>query len=162
MRLAAELTEGLRARGESLCTAESLTGGQLCVLLTATPGASQVVRGGVVAYQTPVKHAVVGVDAAILEQYGAVSEQTALALATGARRMFDATWAVSTTGVAGPTRQENKPVGTVFLAVAGPVSGTAALLLNGDRERIREQTCAAAIALLHALSGIGPSRVPLE
>lgn len=155
MQLAAELTETLQQRGESLCTAESLTGGQLCVILTAAPGASAVVRGGVVAYQTPVKHDVVGVDAHVLEQYGAVSEQTAVQLADRARAMFSATWAVSTTGVAGPTRQEGKPVGTFFVAVSGPVAGVLPLMLNGDRDRIREQTCAAAIAMLHRLAGIG-------
>lgn len=155
MRLAAEVTEALRQRGESVCTAESLTGGQLCVMLTAAPGASDTVRGGVVAYQTPVKHDVVGVDADLLQRYGAVSPQTAAALADRVRSLFGATWALSTTGVAGPARQEGKPVGTVFVAASGPVSGLVALELTGDRERIREQTCAAAIALLHSLLGIG-------
>jgi nicotinamide-nucleotide amidase len=154
VQLAAELTQALAERGETVCTAESLTGGQLCVILTAAPGASQSVRGGVVAYQTSVKHDVVGVDAALLHTYGAVSAQTAQALAAGARRLFDATWAISTTGVAGPATQEGKPVGTVFVAVNGPTSAVVPLQLNGDRDRIREQTCAAAISLLHKAAGI--------
>ena len=154
MHLAADVTQTLADRGESVCTAESLTGGQLCVILTAAPGASDSVRGGVVAYQTPVKHAVVGVPDDILEEHGAVSWQTAVALAERARTMFEATWALSTTGVAGPATQEGKPVGTVFVALAGPRSGHLHLQLNGDRNRIREQTCAAAIALLHTLAGI--------
>lgn len=154
MQLAADVTQSLLDRGQSVCTAESLTGGQLCVILTAAPGASEVVRGGVVAYQTPVKHLVVGVPSEVLEAHGAVSAQTALALAQRAREMFGATWALSTTGVAGPTTQEGKPVGTVFVAVAGPQSGVVHLALNGDRDRIREQTCAAALALLHNLAGI--------
>ena len=124
------------------------------MILTAAPGASDSVRGGVVAYQTPVKHDVVGVPADILEAHGAVSEQTAVALAEKAREMFSATWALSTTGVAGPATQEGKPVGTVFVALAGPRSGVVSLELEGDRDRIREQTCAAALALLHKLAGI--------
>jgi len=155
VQLAADVTQTLQERGESVCTAESLTGGQLCVILTTAPGASESVRGGVVAYQTPVKHDVVGVPAHILEEHGAVSEQTAVALAECARQMFGATWALSTTGVAGPTTQEGKPVGTVFVALAGPRAGVVSLQLEGDRDRIREQTCAAAIALLHKLAGIG-------
>ena len=152
MRLAAELTQALEARGESVSTAESLTGGLLCAYLTAAPGASATVRGGVVAYMTDVKHSVIGVDAGLLREYGAVAAPTAIALARNARRMFASTWAMATTGVAGPTEQEGKPVGTVFVAAAGPdVAAVVHLQLNGDRVRVREQSCAAAIGVLHRL-----------
>lgn len=152
MRLAAELTRALEARGESVSTAESLTGGLLCAHLTAVPGASASVRGGVVAYMTDVKNSVVGIDEALLREYGAVSAQTATALAQNARRMFGSTWAMSTTGVAGPTEQEGQAVGTVYVAAAGPqVHAVARLQLEGDRDRIREQSCAAALGVLHRL-----------
>lgn len=152
MRLARELTQALEARGESVSTAESLTGGLLCAYLTAVPGASATVRGGVVAYMTDVKSSVVGVDEALLREHGAVSAPTAIALADNARRLFASTWAIATTGVAGPTEQEGKAVGTVFVAAAGPdAQAVAHMRLNGDRARIREQSCAAAIALLHRL-----------
>lgn len=150
MRLAADLTQTLQERGESVCTVESLTGGLLCAYLTAAPGASQTVRGGVVAYMTEVKHDVVGVEADLLREHGAVSAHAAVSLARHGRQMFDATWAIATTGVAGPTEQEGQPVGTVFVAVAGPDAvGVAHLQLNGDRVRIREQSCAAGIGLVH-------------
>jgi PncC family amidohydrolase len=152
VRLATELTNALQARGESVSTAESLTGGLLCAYLTAAPGASNTVRGGVVAYMTEVKHSVVGVDALLLREHGAVSAPTAVALAQNARQMFASTWSVAATGVAGPTEQEGKPVGTVFVAAVGPrMRAVAELHLNGDRVRVREQSCAAAIGLLHRL-----------
>lgn len=152
MRLAVELTQALEARNESVSTAESLTGGLLCAHLTAAPGASATVRGGVVAYMTDVKSSVVGVEETLLREYGAVSAPTAVSLARNARRMFGSTWALATTGVAGPTEQEGKPVGTVFVAAVGPnAAGVVHLQLNGDRVRIREQSCSAALAVLHRL-----------
>ncbi len=163
MRLASELTQALEARGETVSTAESLTGGLLCAYLTAAPGASATVRGGVVAYMTEVKNTVVGVDAQLLQRHGAVSAPTALALAQQARLMFGSTWAIATTGVAGPTEQEGKPVGLVFAAAAGPdTEAVTELRLNGDRVRIREQSCAAAIGVLHRLLEYRPGDVSLE
>lgn len=152
MRLADELMRALATRNETVCTAESLTGGMLCAELTAAPGASATVRGGVIAYMTEVKRDVLGVDPRLLEEFGAVSAPTAVALARQAARLFQADWGIGTTGVAGPTEQEGKPVGTVFVAVAGPTSeAVVALRLNGDRVRIRQQSCAAGMALLHRL-----------
>lgn len=148
MLLARDVVAALARREESVSTAESLTGGLLCARLTGVPGSSAVVRGGVVAYETDIKHTVLGVDQHLLATAGAVAQETAEAMAEGTRRLFGATWGVATTGVAGPARQEHKPVGTVFIAVSGPVSALAALRLSGDREGIREQTCAAACALL--------------
>lgn len=152
MRLAADLTQALEARAESVSTAESLTGGLLCAYLTAAPGASATVRGGVVAYMTEVKSSVLGVDEGLLREHGAVSAPTAISLARNARRLFGSTWAMATTGVAGPTEQEGKAVGTVYVAAAGPdAAAVVHLQLNGDRVRIREQSCAAAIGVLHRL-----------
>lgn len=152
MALVEDLLQALADRGQTVCTAESLTGGMLCAQLTAAPGASQTVRGGVVAYMTDVKRDVVGVDADLLQEHGAVSAQTAVALARNAARLFLADWAIATTGVAGPTEQEGKPVGTVFVAAAGAqAEAFVALHLPGDRVRIRQQSCAAGVALLHRL-----------
>lgn len=141
----------LRSRDESVCTVESLTGGLLCAALTDVPGASVVVHGGLVAYTTEVKGHVVGVDEHLLTEFGAVSQQVAQALAERAREIFGSTWAIATTGVAGPSSQENKPVGTVFVAVAGPESAVLRLALTGDRRKIREGACGHALDLLHSL-----------
>lgn len=149
--VAHEVIQALQARDQSVCTAESLTGGLLCVRLTDVSGAAEVVRGGIVAYTMDVKSDVVGVDQDILSQYGAVSRQTATALAKRAREIFSATWAMATTGVAGPTTQESKPVGTVFVAVDGPRSAVVQLALSGDRQQVRESTCQHALELLHRL-----------
>lgn len=148
MTLAADLVAALVAADQTVSTAESLTGGLLCGALTSVPGASAVVRGGLVAYATQVKAEVLGVPAELLAENGAVSEPVARAMAQGARDLFGSTWALSTTGVAGPDRQEGKPVGTVFVALAGPRSVVHSLHLTGDREQVRGQTCEAALELL--------------
>lgn len=144
----AEVVSALIRRRESVCTVESLTGGLLCAHLTEVPGASQVVRGGLVAYTIDAKRDVVSVDPSLLTAHGAVSSQAAVALADRARDIFGSTWALSTTGVAGPSEQEGKAIGTVFVAVAGPRSEVMSLHLSGDRQSIREQTCCRALELI--------------
>lgn len=143
-----DLLAVLRHRGETVATAESLTGGLLCAQLTAVPGASDVVRGGVVAYATAAKESVLGVDPGTLRRFGAVSDETAVEMAESVRRLFGSTWGIATTGIAGPDVQEGKPVGRVFVSVAGPTPVTVALRLVGDREGIRRQTCVSACRLL--------------
>ena len=146
---AAELLDRLRRDGLSLATAESLTGGLLGTVLTDVPGASAVYRGGVIAYATDVKARVLGVPAEVLDVDGAVSERTALAMATGVRALAGADWALATTGVAGPDRQEGHPPGTVWLAVAGPDGASARRHgFAGDRTTIRRAAVRAALALL--------------
>lgn len=139
----------LAARGETLVTAESLTGGMLAALLTDVPGASRSFRGGVVAYATDLKESVLGVPTALVAEHGVVSAACAEAMAVGARRLGGSTYAVSTTGVAGPDLQEGKPAGTVFVAVASP-RGTSAreLRLEGDREAVRRAACRRALDAL--------------
>jgi nicotinamide-nucleotide amidase len=148
VRTATELIAALKQRGETVCTVESLTGGLLCASLTDVPGASAVVRGGVVAYTIDAKRDVVAVDPEVLRAHGAVSAEAATALADRILAIFGATWALSTTGVAGPSTQEGKPVGTVFVGLSGPFSEVLELHLEGDRYDIRQQTCAAAMELL--------------
>ncbi len=118
-------------------------------LLTEVPGSSEVFRGGVVAYATDVKIAVLDVPEAVVEQHGVVSAECAREMARGVRRLTGATYGVSTTGVAGPDEQEGKPVGTVYVAVAGPDGDSAvALELVGDRATIQDRTCREAVLAL--------------
>ncbi len=136
----------LGRHGQTLATAESLTGGRLAAAVTAVPGASRVYLGGVVSYATSVKLDLLGVPEALVERYGVVSPECARAMAEGARHRLGATYAVSTTGVAGPDSQEGHPVGTVFVGIAGPDGDTAlALELAGDRRTIQERTCSEAL-----------------
>jgi len=159
-RLAAELVALLTARGETVAVAESLTGGLVVAELVAVPGASAVVRGGVVAYATPVKHTVLGVSAELLGTHGAVDPEVARQMAAGARDVLTvggvpATWGISTTGVAGPEPQDGKPVGVVFVGVASADgSDSVAARLAGDRSAIRAATVRLVLTtLLEAVSG---------
>ncbi|MCW2543396.1 MAG: CinA-like protein [Frankiales bacterium] len=136
----------LAARGQTVAVAESLTGGLLGGALTARPGSSSTYRGGVVVYATDLKQSLVGVPAEVLQEHGAVSEQTALAMARGVRERLGADWGIGVTGVAGPEEQEGKPVGTVYVGVAGPSGeGVKALRAPGDRERVRTITVTQAL-----------------
>jgi nicotinamide-nucleotide amidase len=147
---AAEVVAALTARGQLLATAESLTGGLLGAAITAVPGASAAYVGGVVAYATPMKHRLAGVDADLLATQGPVSERTAMALAAGVREATDADWAIATTGVAGPTSQDGHEPGEVWVGIAGPgVAATAVRYdFTGDRAAVRAATVQAALALL--------------
>ncbi|WP_341231846.1 CinA family protein [Nocardioides salarius] len=146
---AAALHARLQARGETLATAESLTGGLLAGLLTDVPGASASYVGGVVAYATELKQALLGVPAELVAEHGVVSAPCAETMAAGALTATGATWALSTTGVAGPTRQDGHPPGTVFVGVAGPGLLTSSrLALVGGREQVRRDTCARAVSVL--------------
>ncbi len=138
-----------------MATAESLTGGRLAALVTEVPGASAVYVGGVVSYATDVKVAVLGVPEELVERYGVVSAECAVAMARGVRGLTGATYGVSTTGVAGPEEQEGKAVGTVYVGVAGPDGDRAlALELVGDRAAIQDRTCREALdALLSTVLG---------
>jgi nicotinamide-nucleotide amidase len=151
--LAAQCLQELRARGHTLATAESLTCGLVAATLAEVPGASDVLRGGLAAYASEVKVSVLGVDETLVERFGVVSPQCAEAMAVAARLLFAADWAVSTTGVAGPDRQEGHPIGTVFVAVAGPelVRGQS-LHLGGGRQQIRVSTVDAALSALLSAS----------
>lgn len=147
--LPSRVVQVLRRRGSTVSTAESLTGGLVAGALTDVPGASAVVRGGVVAYAADVKRDVLGVPQEVLDRHGTVSRECATAMAEHVRELTGAGWGVATTGVAGPDRSEGHPVGTVHVAVAGEHGTTArALHLHGSRSEIREATVAAVLALL--------------
>jgi nicotinamide-nucleotide amidase len=147
---AAEVLRLLDERGGTLAVAESLTGGLLAAELTGVPGASRSFRGSVTAYATALKHELLDVDSALLAERGAVDAQVAREMAEGVRRRLGADWGAATTGVAGPDPQDGQPVGTVFVAVAGPdgAAEVAALLLAGDRSAIRGASVAAVLDLL--------------
>lgn len=154
---AADVVRLLAVKGETVAVAESLTGGLVAAEITAAPGASKAFRGSVTAYATELKHELLGVDATLLEQHGAVNPQVAAQMAVGVRKALGADWGIATTGVAGPEEQDGQPVGTVFVAVDGPAgrgSGSAgggkveALRLNGDRAEIRMESVRSVLALL--------------
>jgi competence/damage-inducible protein CinA-like protein len=151
--LAAMVLDLCRARGLTLATAESCTGGLVAARLTSVPGSSDAFLGGVVAYANEVKARELGVPEATLERFGAVSEEAAEAMAAGARERLGADVAVSVTGVAGPGGgTPEKPVGLVFLHAEGPAGSLARRLdFPGDREAIRGRATAAALHLVRML-----------
>ncbi len=139
----------LRARSATLATAESCTGGLIAQRLTDVAGSSDYFRGAIVAYANDVKTEWLGVRKETLAAHGAVSEETAREMAEGARSRFRSDYAVSATGVAGPGGgTPEKPVGTVWIAVAGKTSRARLLRPPGDRNMIRGWTCAAALEML--------------
>jgi nicotinamide-nucleotide amidase len=139
-----------RERGYRLGAAESCTGGLVAARLTSVPGASDVFLGGIVAYDNSVKMDGLGVEPELLEQYGAVSAETAAAMAAGARRALSADVGVSVTGVAGPDGgTPEKPVGLIFLHAETPeLSHGVELRLPGDRDAVRRRAAASALHLL--------------
>ncbi|HWO61132.1 MAG TPA: CinA family protein [Umezawaea sp.] len=139
----------LRERGETVATAESLTAGLVTAALTSVPGSSAVVRGGLVVYATDLKHALAGVDEALLAEHGAVHPEVARQLAEGARTRCGATWGLGLTGVAGPAPQDGVAPGTVHVAVSS-AAGTSVetMTLGGDRHEVRAASVAGALTLL--------------
>jgi nicotinamide-nucleotide amidase len=145
--------DACRERGLKVATAESCTGGLVAARLTSVPGSSEVFVGGVVAYSDEVKAQELGVPTEVLEQHGAVSAETAAAMAAGARARLGVEVAVSVTGVAGPGGgTPEKPVGLVFLHAEGPDGArTRRLDLPGDRGAIRARSTVAALHLVRTL-----------
>lgn len=145
---AADLVRVLRAAGVTVAAAESLTGGLVAAAITDVPGASAVMRGGVVSYATDTKASVLGVDQQILDAGGPVQQAVAEQMADGVRRVLDADVGIATTGVAGPDPQGDAPVGRVFVAVATDDGiSCQALDLVGDRAEIRAASVRAALEL---------------
>jgi nicotinamide-nucleotide amidase len=148
-QLARQVVERLTARGQTVAVAESLTGGLVAAALTSVPGASVVLRGGIVAYATDLKAALLGVPGDLLARRGPVDPEVAAAMAAGARARLGATYGMSTTGVAGPGAADGKPQGTVFIAVDGPAGAVGSgFQLTGDRQQVREQVVQLVLSLL--------------
>jgi nicotinamide-nucleotide amidase len=146
---AAAAVHRLVERRQTLATAESLTGGLIAATIVEIPGVSAVYRGGLVVYATDLKHRLAGVEQGLLDERGPVDPDVALALAAGARERCGADWGVATTGVAGPDPQDGKPVGLVYVAVAGPSGATMReLKLGGSRAEIRSESVTSVLRLL--------------
>jgi nicotinamide-nucleotide amidase len=147
------LTDALLAAGATAASAESCTGGLVGKYMTDLPGSSRVFWGGVIAYSNTAKQKLLGVEEAVLSRHGAVSEQTAIAMAEGVISLSGATAGISVTGVAGPDGgTTEKPVGTVWIAVALRDKGCEARLFTfgGSRDMIRRRTAVAAMLFAEA------------
>ncbi|MHA7246483.1 CinA family protein [Arthrobacter tecti] len=153
-----------RRLGFTLATAESLTAGMVSALLATVPGASTVLRGGIVSYHRDLKETLLGVDPDLLDCVGAVDPQVATQMAEGARKICGADVGIATTGVAGPEPHEGKSVGTVFIALAIPGGSVVrAFSFTGNRSQIREASCEAALNTLYetlTASAAGTNVVP--
>lgn len=147
--LAREAIDLLISRGRTVAVAESLTGGLVAAALTSIAGSSAAFRGGVVAYATEFKTALLGVPADLLSRHGPVHPAVAAAMASGVRQRLDSSYGVATTGVAGPGPADGQPQGTVFIAVDGPSGSTGSgLTLAGGRRQVRQDSVQAVLSLL--------------
>lgn len=146
-KLALAVIERLKQEKMTLATAESCTGGGIGHALTAVPGSSAVYLGGVISYTNGVKNRVLGVPADTLECFGAVSPETARAMAAGVQELIKADLAISVTGLAGPDGDgSGKPVGLVYLGLAGQGwTQTRKFCFSGDRAAVRAQAITAAL-----------------
>lgn len=143
---------GLREAGGTAAVAESCTAGMLGAALTSVPGSSSVFWGGVIAYADDAKRRMLGVEGELLARHGAVSEPVALAMARGLRERSGVDWTVAVTGIAGPGGgTPEKPVGTVWVATAGPRGDSMRLDLSGDRAGVRRATVRRALERLGEL-----------
>ncbi|PTA46971.1 CinA family protein [Micromonospora sp. RP3T] len=146
---AAAAVHRLHECGQTLATVESLTGGLLAAAIVEIAGVSAIYRGGLVVYATELKAVLAGVPEDLLAARGPVDPDVAVALAEGGRRRCGADWGLATTGVAGPEPQDDKPVGLVYVAVAGPTgSDVRRLDLDGGRDHIRSAAVIEALRLL--------------
>ena len=142
---AQSIIENLKSRGETVSVAESLTAGGIGHALTQIPGASEVFIGGIIAYTSDVKVNILGVPQSTIAEYTVVSEEVAVAMAQGALSKIGTTWAISTTGIAGPGDYLGIREGTVWIAIAGPINQTLQLTLDSGREGVRQGAISSAI-----------------
>lgn len=147
-RLFCDVLQALK--GKTLATAESCTGGGIGAALTAIPGSSAVYKGGVISYTNEIKQNILNVDGNLLEEYGAVSEPVAIAMAEGAKQLLKTDIAVSVTGLAGPDGDDRgNPVGLVYIGYAD--NGTITCkkcYFEGDRDSVRSQAIATALRII--------------
>jgi nicotinamide-nucleotide amidase len=135
----------LKSRGETISVAESLTGGGVGHALTQIPGASEVFLGGVIAYTADVKVNILGVNRTTIEEHSVVSEEVANEMAAGAIKNLGTTWAIATTGIAGPGDYMGIREGTVWIAICGPICQTLHLTLDSGRDGVRQGAISSAI-----------------
>ena len=153
-QLAKRVIDLLAGRGETLSLVESCTGGQLSAAITSIPGASKVYVGGVVAYSNAVKATLLGVDWATLDEFGAVSRECARELAQCGLTALHSDWCVAVTGIAGPGgRTLDKPVGLVYLAIAGPEGlKVEEHQFDGERGEVQQRAVGRALAVLKSMA----------
>jgi nicotinamide-nucleotide amidase len=135
----------LNDRGETISVAESLTAGGLANMLTSAAGSSSAFLGGITAYRNEFKQHMLGVDPKIMEANTVVSEEVANAMGDGAIKSFGSTWAIATTGAAGPDPLEGHAPGSVWISIRGPINQAIQLNLEGNREQVRNGTISTAI-----------------
>ncbi len=150
--LISKIVAKLSSRGETLSLAESCTGGLVSAQIASLSGVSKIFNGAVVSYANHVKSDILDVPEELIASFGAVSEQVALKMAEGARAQLRSTWAVSITGIAGPTGgSEAKPIGTVCFGLVGPsVAQTQSSFFKGSRTEIQEKSALFALNALWA------------
>ena len=142
---AKSVIENLKSRGETVSVAESLTGGGLGHALTQIPGASDVFVGGIIAYTSIVKVKFLGVKQSTIDEHTVVSEEVAVEMAQGAINRLGSTWAISTTGIAGPGDYMGIREGTVWISICGPICQTVQLTLDSGRDGVRQGAISSAI-----------------
>lgn len=154
--LALAVVSALKEKGLTVAACESLTGGLICATLVDVPGASAVVRGGLVTYQTDTKTLLADVPAELIAEKGVVSAEVAKAMAEGTRMKLGVDISVSATGMASPGSAEEPPAGTVFVGLAS-ANGVKAipLRLEGDRQEVRRKTVEQALLAVLAQVGQG-------
>jgi len=137
-KLSKTIVKTLSLRGETISTAESITGGLIGGAITGVPGSSEVFLGGVISYSNQMKKDELGITAADIKKVGVVSEAIAVAMALAIQKRTKSTWAISSTGVAGPGAADGVPAGTVWIAIAGPkIAQGIELSIAGKREIVR-------------------------
>lgn len=148
MKLSCDVISALQ--GYTLVTAESCTGGGIGAALTAIPGSSTVYKGGIISYTNEIKQELLGVDGRLLEEYGAVSEPVALAMAEGAKKVLKTDIAVSVTGLAGPDGDDRgNPVGLVYIGYAdNNATICKRCYFEGDRDSVRQQAVETALSII--------------
>ena len=149
MEIERMIVEKMLSGGQTLAVAESCTGGWISKLLTDIPGVSVCFLGGIVSYTDAVKNQLLGVSEDVLNQFSAVSEETARQMAIGVREKLGSTFSLATTGYAGP---EGDPVGLVYIAVCNKeMCDVRKFIFSGDRTQIRSQACDAALHMLYEI-----------
>jgi len=152
--VAQEIVALLQKRNETISCAESISGGALTSEIVSVPGASHVLHGAIVAYANQIKIEELSVPGSLLDEFGAVSEEVALAMAKGIRAKFSSSWAISLTGVAGPGPSQGVEAGTVWLAIIGPEhQETVKLAISGDRDHVRRGAVESAVGVLARILG---------
>jgi nicotinamide-nucleotide amidase len=142
---ARQIVENLKSQGATVSVAESLTGGGVGFALTQIPGSSEVFLGGVISYTSEVKVRELGVSQSTIDEFSVVSEEVAREMAQGVMKKFGTTWAIATTGIAGPGDYKGIREGTVWIAICGPTNQTLHLTLDSGRDGVRQGAISSAI-----------------